>query len=243
MTEKESFATAFPSKIICQSLQTLRYIDDVCVYSLLIDYLLLQGCFKALDEEAKVPKGSSKGWYEKLKFSGSKTGTSKFASILCPPSKSTFSVVHYAGVVHYNPNNFMEKNVETLNNDLVVIMKTSTMPLVRRLFEDAADAAASASASSSSSSRGRRASESAPASTSSSSNKSISFKFQQQLTSLMTMLRATESHFVRCVKSNSKCRSLTFEPDLVQKQLLYSGVFEGTLVNSDLNVNRNNFLL
>ena len=33
-------------------------------------------------------------------------------------------------------------------------------------------------------------------------NRSIAWRFQNQLTSLMTMLKQTDSHFIRCIKSN-----------------------------------------
>ena len=42
----------------------------------------------------------------------------------------------------------------------------------------------------------------------------------------MTMLKKTESHFIRCIKSNDACAPQTFDSQLVNKQLLYSGVFE-----------------
>jgi hypothetical protein len=56
--------------------------------------------------------------------------------------------------------------------------------------------------------------------------KSISWRFTNQLGALMGMLKQTESHFIRCVKSNEKCSAQVFESSLVHKQLLYSGVFE-----------------
>jgi myosin heavy subunit len=184
--------------------------------------LILQSSFKALDEEAKIPKGTSKTWFDKMKNAGS----AKYPVLGFPRATKfdIFTVAHYAGIVAYNPISFLEKNVETLNNDVVTVLQNSTVPLVKRLF----DAEASPTPSSP-----RKASMASPpsssssSSTSSSSNKSIAFKFQQQLQSLMTMLKATESHFVRCIKSNSRCRPLLFEAGLVQKQLLYSGVFEG----------------
>ena len=180
----------------------------------------IETAFKALDEESKIPKGSSKTWYDKMK----KLGSSKLPNLSFPTSsKDVFTVLHYAGMVTYSPIAFMEKNVESLNNDLVTVMMSSSMSLVRRLFTEIPDASATSSSSSSS----RSLSITSSKSSSAAGKQSIAFKFQAQLTSLMTMLRATESHFVRCIKSNSKCRPLLYEPQLVQKQLLYSGVFEG----------------
>ena len=40
------------------------------------------------------------------------------------------------------------------------------------------------------------------------------------------MLKKTESHFIRCIKSNDDCKAQTFDSQLINKQLVYSGVFE-----------------
>lgn len=167
-----------------------------------------QVMFKALDEEAKIPKGSSKTWFEKMK----KTGSTNLPNIEFPNVKSIFVVKHYAGKVTYVPEGFLEKNVETLSPDLVQVLATSTSPLLASLFADTDQAEAGSSG-------GR--------SKGSSAAKSITWHFQNQLNSLMTMLKQTESHFIRCIKSNAGCKPMVFEPSLVQKQLLYSGVFEG----------------
>ena len=187
--------------------------------------------FKDLDEEARVPKGSSITWYQKLK----KKGTAKqLPNVEFPASKDVFNVRHYAGVVTYNPIAFLEKNVETLNNDLVQVLQASTVPLIRALYtvEPAAGGSSSEQQQQQPASRGRSSSQKAGGGAGgggggSGASKSIAWNFQNQLTSLMTMLRSTEGHFVRCVKSNAGCKAMVMEPGLVQKQLLYSGVFEG----------------
>jgi myosin heavy subunit len=158
-----------------------------------------------------------------------KLGPAKLPNLSFPTSsKDVFTVLHYAGMVTYNPISFMEKNVESLNNDLVSVMLSSSHALLQRLFYDLSESQGSGTSSAKAGGgRARSGSEAAVKSGSTAGKQSIAFKFQAQLTSLMTMLKATESHFVRCVKSNSKCRPLLYEPQLVQKQLLYSGVFEG----------------
>jgi hypothetical protein len=181
--------------------------------------------FKTLDEEAKIPKGTSKTWYEKLRKAGAGNKTS---SVLYPPRKDIFTVKHYAGNVDYSPLNCMEKNTEVLTNELIMTMAMSSEPSIQRMFGAADDdgpsdgkepdtpkkTTAGTGASASSASIGKKV------------QKSISWKFTNQLTSLMTMLKQTQSHFVRTVKSNEACRPLHFDAQLVNKQLLYSGVFE-----------------
>eukprot|EP00606_Chrysophyceae_sp_TOSAG23-5_P000386 GSChrysophyteH2.ASY1.ANO1.1309.1 assembled CDS len=177
--------------------------------------------FKDLDEEARIPKGTSVTWYGKLlaKCSQSKT-THQYETFHVPPKRDNFTIMHYAGAVAYVPENFMEKNMETLNPDLIGLMTASESELTQELFADAVDASSAegADAVDASSAEGagkRRAAQ-----------KSISKNFYNQLKDLMNMLRATDSHFIRCIKSNAACKPLLFDVDLVQRQLLYSGVFE-----------------
>jgi myosin heavy subunit len=151
--------------------------------------------FKTLDEEGKIPKGTSDTWFHKLKR-GPKSITISY------PTKRTnnvFTVKHYAGDVDYNAFNCLEKNIETLSNDLIGAMSASTDPIIHRIFELVNEALPSdvrgsiniPSISSKGNNPQRRASISII------QNKTICWKFQHQLITLMTMLRSTESHFIR----------------------------------------------
>lgn len=167
----------------------------------------IQAVFKSLDEEGRIPRGSSKAWYDKMKRNA------KYSHISYPNKKDVFVVQHYAGDVAYEPLGFMEKNVETLSNDLVSTMLSSTDLTVKRIF-------------SSSEPESPKSDSGKVAAHSSLSVKSISWKFQEQLQALTKMLNQTESHFIRCIKSNEPCRPFKFDSVLVHRQLLYSGVFE-----------------
>lgn len=198
----------------------------------------IEGLFKTLDEEARIPKGTSKTWFDKLKRG------SKLANVSFPNRRvgQVFVVKHYAGDVDYNPLGMLEKNTESLSNDLMGAMLSSSVALIQGMFDPNPVAAADASTVA-----GRRRlsltnpgadgpdpvktppAPGAGAKKSGSSAlaaKSISWNFTTQLSALMGMLKKTESHFIRCVKSNDKCVAATFDSKLVHKQLLYSGVFE-----------------
>lgn len=198
----------------------------------------IEGMFKSLDEEARIPKGSSKTWFDKLKRGA------KLANVSFPNRRvgQVFVVKHYAGDVDYNPLGLLEKNTETLSNDLVGAMLSSTESIIQAMFDPnpvaPADAATVAgrrrlsltnpgaelqvAAKPAAAPPGRKGG----AGSSALAQKSISWNFTNQLTALMNMLRKTESHFIRCVKSNDKCAPSVFDSKLVHKQLLYSGVFE-----------------
>ena len=189
--------------------------------------------------------GSSKTWYEKLK-------KEKKAYVTYPTRRSgmVFVVKHYAGEVTYNPLSFIEKNIETLSNDLVSCMFSSENELVKRIFVTPPSDPAPGSmtsppkkkmstssvpstpnanptdATSDTGSALKSTTKKATSSSSSLTSKTISWRFTNQLSSLISMLRLTESHFIRCIKSNDQCVSHSFDSNLVHKQLIYSGVFE-----------------
>lgn len=167
-------------------------------------------------------------------------------------SGQAFVVRHYAGDVSYNPIGFLEKNVETLSNDLVACMLSSENITIQRIFATVVNETTTSSPKKKSSSSSLSSHTSATnkaavvasetegsasvqavkpslkrsASSSSLTAKTISWRFTNQLNVLVNMLRQTESHFIRCIKSNDQCVSQNFDSNLVHKQLIYSGVFE-----------------
>ena len=199
------------------SCDSIEYKDNGNIIS------LIETSFKALDEESKIPRGSSKTWFEKMKKANNtnsldrKKGTNKEQNstaddlLKFPTGHDAFTISHYAGPVSYVPNNFMEKNTEILSNDLVNAMMLSELVLVQEMFTPDPQPV--------SESPNRKGG-------GKSTTSSLSKNFQTQLKSLMAMLGNTESHFVKCIKSSSKCRPKDFEAALIHRQLLYSGVFE-----------------
>ncbi len=201
---------------------TIEFKDNVLVIS------SIESCFKTLDEEAKIPKGSSKTWFDKMKRLNTSSSSTLNTVLTFPTAqKDVFVVSHYAGLVSYSPENFMEKNIDTLNNDILELMNEASVVDVKELFRDKAEEVpVSQTASAPSSKRMSTLSAGTSGGSNKPSVKSISWNFQSQLASLMRMLQATESHFIRCVKSNDACRPLFFDAELVHRQLVYSGVFE-----------------
>ena len=182
--------------IVCE---TIAYCDNSDVIN------DIQVSFQLLDEEAKYPKCTSKTWYEKLRKT---VKEKKFQKITLPKvNNDLFVVKHYAGEVTYFSENFLEKNIEVLSNDIAIVMQQSTVGFVQALFEQN-------QSSGSTDGPGKMM------------TKSISYNFNSQLQSLIKILHDTESHFIRCIKSNMGCKPMLFESPLVSTQLLYSGVFE-----------------
>jgi hypothetical protein len=211
--------------------ETIEFHDNTPVIQTIVTL------FKALDEEGKIGQGTSKSWYDKHKrannnASATNKGFSKAAIVTYPVRKESFFIQHYAGNVEYNPINFLEKNSEVVTNEIVSAMRSSENALVKKMFDGSYSLEQKGNAiglqqdvqkSGKSQVKGTKKSLLAPSQL---TTKTISWKFQAQLDSLMSMLKQTDSHFIRCIKSNDACQALVFDADLVHRQLVYSGVFE-----------------
>lgn len=83
-----------------------------------------------LNEECLIPKGSDLNFLSKI--TKNFTGHQSFS--IPRLSKTEFNVHHYAGVVSYTVAGFLERNKDTLPNNLVDMLMVSNNPLLRRLF-------------------------------------------------------------------------------------------------------------
>ena len=53
-----------------------------------------------------------------------------------PRVQSTFSIVHYAGKVDYSSEQWLMKNMDPLNNNIVVLLQASNDPFTREIWKD-----------------------------------------------------------------------------------------------------------
>ncbi|GMH55700.1 hypothetical protein TL16_g01972 [Triparma laevis f. inornata] len=143
-----------------------------------------------------------------------------------------FIVKHFAGDVTYNINNFIEKNNDSLNEQLLAIMSNSELDFVKEVFTIEAVEAAGAGKkdvfdlpnpperqSVSRARQGTRVSAFAQKQT-------VSSKFRAQLERLVEQLQATTPHYIKCVKPNAVKLPGGFSNKMVVEQLRYSGVLE-----------------
>jgi myosin heavy subunit len=155
------------------------------------------GVLPLLDEELRMPQGSDEKFLQKLTFS--QKDSAVYSSSI--KQKGGFRIRHYAGEVTYQSSGFLEKNRDTLTVDLVEMVATSQLPLMRQLFPEC-----------SANGVDRKA--------------SLGKQFQKQLNELMHELNSTQPHYVRCIKPNPDKSASGFVPRMVYDQLLFSGVFE-----------------
>ncbi|KAI5956532.1 hypothetical protein KGF54_001007 [Candida jiufengensis] len=162
------------------------------------------GILKLLDEECMMPKSSDKEFMLKLSSNFGNNKNKKFSE---NKYKNGFIIQHYAGRVEYNVENWLQKNTDPVNENLIQLLGTSSNSAIVENF----------------------ASTETIVKTSNGSQKlrTASQKHKDQLKNLMDQLESTEPHFVRCILPNLEKKFQKFDKQLVLNQLRCNGVLEG----------------
>lgn len=116
--------------------------------------------------------------------------------------------------------NFLEKNKDTLHDDIQSVLRESNTPMVANMFAVSAEAVAVSAGGAA----GRRTSTGSGGGKA--SKKTLGGQFKQQLTDLMQTLNTTYPHFVRCMKPNDNRAGNQFNSSRMQDQLRYAGLVE-----------------
>ncbi|KAG5346146.1 MYSA protein, partial [Acromyrmex charruanus] len=178
------------------------------------------GILSILEEESMFPKATDKTFEEKL----NNNHLGKSPNFLKPkPPKpgqqaAHFAIGHYAGNVPYNITGWLEKNKDPLNDTVVDQFKKSSNKLLVEIFAD--HPGQSGDAGGGGGGKGGRGKKGGGFST-------VSSSYKEQLNNLMTTLRATQPHFVRCIIPNELKQPGVIDSHLVMHQLTCNGVLEG----------------
>ncbi|XP_064251674.1 myosin heavy chain, skeletal muscle, adult-like isoform X3 [Passer domesticus] len=175
------------------------------------------GIFSILEEECMFPKATDTSFKNKLydqhlgksnNFQKPKPAKGK--------AEAHFSLVHYAGTVDYNITGWLEKNKDPLNETVIGLYQKSSVKTLALLFANygGADADAGGGGKKGGKKKG-------------SSFQTVSALFRENLNKLMTNLRSTHPHFVRCIIPNETKTPGAMEHELVLHQLRCNGVLEG----------------
>ncbi|XP_036955587.1 myosin heavy chain, fast skeletal muscle-like isoform X1 [Acanthopagrus latus] len=173
------------------------------------------GIFSILEEECMFPKASDVTFKNKLYDQH----LGKSAPFQKPkPAKGKaeahFSLVHYAGTVDYNVVGWLDKNKDPLNDSVVQLYQKSATKLLAFLYASHAATEAEGGGKKGGKKKGG-------------SFQTVSALFRENLGKLMTNLRSTHPHFVRCLIPNESKTPGLMENFLVIHQLRCNGVLEG----------------
>uniref|UniRef100_A0A8C9XSH4 Myosin motor domain-containing protein n=1 Tax=Sander lucioperca TaxID=283035 RepID=A0A8C9XSH4_SANLU len=163
------------------------------------------GIFSILEEECMFPKATDTSFKNKLY--DQHLGKTKAFEKPKPPKKGKieahFSLVHYAGTVDYNIAGWLEKNKDPLNDSVCQLYQKSPVKLLALYATKKG---------------GKKKG---------GSMQTVSSQFRENLGKLMTNLRSTHPHFVRCLIPNESKTPGLMENFLVIHQLRCNGVLEG----------------
>uniref|UniRef100_A0A663E3I6 Myosin heavy chain, skeletal muscle, adult-like n=1 Tax=Aquila chrysaetos chrysaetos TaxID=223781 RepID=A0A663E3I6_AQUCH len=169
------------------------------------------GIFSILEEECMFPKATDTSFKNKL-YDQHLGKSSNFQKPKPTKGKTEahFSVIHYAGTVDYNITGWLEKNKDPLNETVIGLYQKSSVKTLALLFANYGGAG------------GKKGGKKKG-----SSFQTVSALFRENLNKLMTNLRSTHPHFVRCIIPNETKTPGAMEHELVLHQLRCNGVLEG----------------
>uniref|UniRef100_A0A0F8AV99 Myosin heavy chain, fast skeletal muscle n=1 Tax=Larimichthys crocea TaxID=215358 RepID=A0A0F8AV99_LARCR len=178
------------------------------------------GIFSILEEECMFPKATDTSFKNKMfdQHLGKNIAFQKPPKAVKGKTEAQFSLVHYAGVVDYNITGWLDKNKDPLNECVVSLYQKSTVKLLAHLFPpEAAEEKPKEGATGGKKAQKKKGS----------SMQTVSSQFRENLGKLMTTLRSTFPHFVRCLIPNETKSAGVMDSHLVIHQLRCNGVLEG----------------
>uniref|UniRef100_A0A665UT01 Myosin motor domain-containing protein n=1 Tax=Echeneis naucrates TaxID=173247 RepID=A0A665UT01_ECHNA len=167
------------------------------------------GIFSILEEECMFPKATDVSFKNKLYDQHlGKTKAFEKPKPAKGKAEAHFSLVHYAGTVDYNIGGWLDKNKDPLNETVVQLYQKSSVKLLGHLYPPVVE--------------GKKGGKKKGG-----SMQTVSSQFRENLGKLMTNLRSTHPHFVRCLIPNESKTPGLMENFLVIHQLRCNGVLEG----------------
>ncbi|XP_047320010.1 myosin-17-like isoform X2 [Impatiens glandulifera] len=162
------------------------------------------GIIALLDEACMFPRSTHETFSQKLYQT-----FAKYKRFSKPKlSRTSFTVIHYAGDVTYQSDLFLDKNKDYVIAEHQDLLTASKCPFASSLFPPLPEE-----------------------SSKSSKFSSIGSRFKLQLQSLMETLSSTEPHYIRCVKPNNALKPAIFENLNIIQQLRCGGVLEAIRIS------------
>lgn len=194
------------------------------------------GILSLLDEESRLPSGSDANFVQKLY---STVGTPSNVKVFKKPrfGTSAFTIAHYALDVTYETEGFLEKNRDTVPEEHLALLASTTNPFLKEVIDRAAAAAEVVEAAKerpdSPFGANKRASVVPLSASLNGTSKrggarkpTLGSIFKTSLISLMDTIDSTNAHYIRCIKPNEAKLAWEVEPPMVLGQLRACGVLE-----------------
>jgi myosin-1 len=171
----------------------------------LLDSSRPSGVFRILDDTCKTMHGTKSGGDVDAKFIDTASqvhGSHKHFT----KSSNTFTIKHYAGDVSYTGGKFGESNKDALGQDLVLMVQTSGVKLIKHMYSEVIDL------------------------NDKKGPPTAGQRIRVQCNALVTALMDCSPNYVRCIKSNDEKRPLHIDTNRVRHQSKYLGLSENIKV-------------
>ena len=198
------------------------------------------GILSILDEQCRLPRCTdttfANALYQKC---GHSSSYPRLHVTKAMQAQYTFAIHHYAGLVEYDTEGFIEKNQDELPKSTTELLQSSSNPffvtLGRELSLQSGDSNISNGQEQSPTPGSRPNRNKTPPFHRSGSNslirESVGTQFSNQLKILRTRIEATSPHYVRCIKPNDDLLPHYFDSTVIADQLRCAGVFEAIRVS------------
>ncbi|KAI8866136.1 hypothetical protein GQ42DRAFT_151142 [Ramicandelaber brevisporus] len=184
------------------------------------------GILALLDEESRFPSGTDVSFVGKLY---KQHAVKEREAVFRKPrfSNTAFTIIHYAHDVTYESDGFLDKNKDTVSEEILDVLRKSTFDFLAEVIavNDKSDTNANAAASPSGA-KHLPQTRATPAPGGASKKQTLGSVFKASLVSLVETINATEKHYIRCIKPNEAKRAWEFDPKMVLSQLRACGVLE-----------------
>ncbi|XP_060709183.1 unconventional myosin-Vc-like isoform X2 [Hemiscyllium ocellatum] len=176
------------------------------------------GILELLDEECLLPQGTEENWLQKLQ----NNYLNKNPLFEKPRmSSKAFIILHFADKVQYECDGFLEKNRDTLYEELINVLKKSKLSLLADFFQENEQSTGSLKPNIK-----VRPARPGFKSFNKQHRTTVGSKFRNSLHLLMDTLNATTPHYVRCIKPNDLKLQFEYDSKRVVQQLRACGVLE-----------------
>jgi len=169
------------------------------------------GIIAILNEQSNRPDGSDSAFFAHL--DRALKGNDRFSSFSKDPKSGCnrdvdFKIHHFAGDVVYTSTEFVDKNSDTLFQDLKRALYDCSTAALHEMFPEGADDIHTVHKN--------------PA--------TAATNFKGSMAELTELLKSKEPYYVRCIKPNNEKVASTFDDKLVEHQVRYLGLMENLRV-------------
>lgn len=173
------------------------------------------GIFHLLDDESNFPRASDLSFLEKCHYNHALNELYSRPRI----GAQEFGITHYAGQVWYNVEGFLEKNRDAVRSDVLELLSTSDLPIMREIIKQLRAQRDNTKSLPRGGPQGRFV-------TMKPRTPTVAARFSDSLQQLLQSMAKCNPWFIRCVKPNNDKHALRMDMPCVLQQLRYLGMLD-----------------